>query len=238
VFVHAVAHPKAIQRLDSLYGLQSRKQILDGLRTFSEAVMNDQKTLGEILTPVDLFSIGDSASFYSEQPEKEAKYILHQVSSLYNSIASEESGEAQVSQKIFTNRLRDEMSFHNVMAATAMFRGFSVPMGANQSMKVPIYGDRVAGIAVSFKGSNPSSTKTTAEAFIARMLVAHKQLARKPVIYSLSPSLSESGNQGLIDGCIEELRLIGKEAGVAIRNERSVRELALSVLRDDEKLVA
>jgi hypothetical protein len=237
--MHGVAHPRAIQRLDSLYGQESRKQILDGLRIFSDVVNDEQPALTDVKTVVDLFSIGDIASFYSEQPEYEASFILHQVSSLYTAVmATEDGSDVQVSQKIFANRLRDEMSFHNVMAATALFRGYNVVIGAGQSMKVPIYGDRVAGIAVSFNGSNPAGSKINAEAFIARMLVAQRTLGRKPVVYSLSPSLSEKGNQNVIDGYLEELRLIGNVAGVAVRNERSVKELALSILRDDEKLVA
>lgn len=228
VTVESVSAYEALRCLQGDYAVDGTIAALGVLKSYVE----NSETI-DLVSPSSNLMLGEVKGFFSENSREYARDYLYLSSSLLQE-RKKSAVQKKVSQSDIAKELYKEVSHINVIAATKLFDGYKIKTKRNRSISFPIFGDRIIGAPISMTSSKVASSKTLAEAYCAKFVVAREYVNRKPSLYVLAPSFnSKDVNMSLIEDSLGELEMVADANDIAVRVERNTIELARAILLDE-----
>lgn len=233
IYLRRIQSEYAYSLLGQLYGENGKEQISFAIDLLRSEIDQLVKTFDSFESPSDILSLGEVNRGACEHPENFAQDLLEMSSSFYQNYSAPLVSSPYVTQDEMSSSFFNSVTQLDAMKATMLFRGAMVPFSKQSKVKVPIVGERVIGGPVSFLTKQIGSARTQAEALIAKLSIAGRVLKRKSAIYVLAPNSESKINQRDIEASMSELRAVAEGLDVLVRQERSLRELAQALLRDE-----
>ena len=222
----------ALSALNDFFDQHAQEQTMFALKILDHYVKTN-RNIADLEPPSDILRFGPPTNATCEDPEQFAHDLLEISSSLYRAYQCKTRVSESIGQEEVTTNLFHSVTELNALKATGLFKGARISLSGQSSIRVPILGDRIIGVPVSFVTKQIANAKTQAEAFIAKYSIAGKRINKKPAVYILTPSHEYKINQKHIEDGLAELKAVADGHNVLLRHERSLSELAHALLRDE-----